>query len=549
MKIKFKTLCLIMSLLIFMSGCAPKQMKPHLEEKTSSEVEDKSPTYNSHINLPLTNVESLNPLLVKNSDYYQFSQLMYDSLFTVDEDGRMVPNIVEYYELTNDGKTLSITLKDNVYFHDGEKLTSRDVVETFNALKKLPPDNMYYNLMRHSVSSVNQFQVDSFARAVIFDDRNLDFEFDKPYGSMLSMMVFPILPSHLLNSDEMIQGEDFQPVGSGPFYMEAYHPNQSIELVKNQQYPDALPNVESITGKIFKDKKDQKQAFDAGQVNLIALGDYDWDRYRNQESITIYPYETLNLELISLNLKSPTFQGESGKYLRKALARSIHREKIIGSIYLGQATSTSFFINPENNTGISIKSMLYYNVDSVKKMLDRGQFKYDSEDSWRLDAEGNKLSLRLLVNGRNPLRLTEAQFISDDLNKVGINCEIIQTKTDEEFHEALNSGGYDLLLYGMKFSPVMDIASLLYSGAGASNASHYANPQMDKYLKELSLTADLDQRQILFNQINELCQEDVPYIPLFFENNILMSGPNVKGKLYPNFSNIYHGIENISSVD
>ena len=404
MKRKLKIICLLLSLLILATGCVPTKNKPHLEEKESSEVEDKTPTYNSHINLPLTNVESLNPLLVKNWDYYQFSQLMYDSLFSVDEDGRMVPNIVEYYEFTNDGKTLSITLKDNLYFHDGEKLTSRDVVESFNAIKKLPSDNMYYNLMRYSVSSVNEFNVDNFARAVIFDDRNLDFEFDKPYGSILSMMVFPILPAHLLNSDEMIEGEDFHPIGSGPFYMETYHPNQSIELVKNQQYHDALPNVESITGKIFKDKEDQKQAFDAGQVDLIALGDYDWDRYRNQEHITIYPYETLNLELISLNLNRPIFQGEGGKYLRKALARSIHREKIIGSIYLGQANSTSFFINPENNAGISIKSMLYYNVDSVKKMLDRGQFKYDSNDSWRLDSQGNKLSLSLLVNGSSSLR-------------------------------------------------------------------------------------------------------------------------------------------------
>src|SRR5699024_3408367 len=153
-------------------------------------------------------------------------------------------------------------------------------------------------------------------------------------------------------------------------------------------------------------------------------------------------------------------------------------------IYLGQANSTSFFINPENNAGISIKSMLYYNVDSVKKMLDRGQFKYDSNDSWRLDSQGNKLSLSLLVNGSSSLRLTEAHFISDDLNKVGIHCEISQPKTEEEFQQVLSSGQYDLLLYGMKFSPAMDIASLLYSRAGSTNPSHYANSQMHEYLKE-----------------------------------------------------------------
>src|SRR5699024_5825386 len=88
---------------------------------TDEEVIDNTPVEGGKVLLPLTNFKTLNPLLTENSYYYQFSKLIYEGIFEFDSNLEAVPKLAESYTVGNEGKIISIEIKDNIRWHDGEK--------------------------------------------------------------------------------------------------------------------------------------------------------------------------------------------------------------------------------------------------------------------------------------------------------------------------------------------------------------------------------------------------------------------------------------------
>ena len=95
------------------------------------------------LTVPLTNFDTLNPLLTNNNSYYQLSNLLYDRLFTYEGSGRMVPSLVEHVETSDGGKRVSLTIKKDIYWEDGTPLTTTDIAKTFDAVKACPEGTIY----------------------------------------------------------------------------------------------------------------------------------------------------------------------------------------------------------------------------------------------------------------------------------------------------------------------------------------------------------------------------------------------------------------------
>lgn len=547
-----RIIVLILAFLLLLTGCGTGN--DQLNSIESSDVTDKSLNLSDTLSLPLTNIKTLNPLLADNWDYFQFSHLIYDSLFVIGQEGRIEPSIAEHYEFSKDNHVLSVTIRDNIFWHDGVKLTSQDVADSFNALKRLPPSSAYYQMLKSNIGGGTSFDIENFGRAVVFDERNIDFEFDKPYGNILNMMIFPILPSHKMSQEDMVSEENFEVLGTGPYKLNSYKPNQEIGLIRNANYYGNVPYVEKINGKIFESKSYMLQAFEAGQVQLLSLDDYTWDKYRSNPSIEIEPYATNRLELISINTQKDIFSGKSGIALRRALARGINKNRIIDSIYLGQATPTSFFINPESNGGIIINNIYHFNVESSKKILNEAGFKDTNGDGWLEQPNGESFTLRLLTNSSNQSRKIAADLIVEDIRTLGIRCIIDNpedTLSEEEDFKRLLSKmqtmDYDLALYGINFSFVPDIARLLHSKYSSNtNTSHYKNQQMDFLLEELAFVNDMEEKNLVYNKINDLFLEESPYIPLLFKQNVLMRNGKIEQDLNPDIYNIYRYVNQIS---
>ncbi|WP_322631057.1 peptide ABC transporter substrate-binding protein [Aedoeadaptatus coxii] len=541
---------LLAALLLTSCGIVPGSGKV-IEEKGVA-----TDTDGGTLTVPLTNFDTLNPLLTNNNSYYQLSNLLYDRLFAYEGSGRLVPSLVEHVETSDEGKRISLTIKKDIYWEDGTPLTTKDIAETFEAVKKCPDGTTYKDAMRRIMGTSN---VESAARAIVFDDRNIDFEFDKSYGNYMELLSFPILPAHSYGEEGMLEKDDFKVVASGPFTLKKWDKNKRLYLEKNQNYYGSLPYIDEIVGIIFSDDKAIQQAYDAGQVDLCAIDDYTWDRFRSDKKSKVESFETQNLEVLAFNTSDPLLQDVD---LRRAIDYSVNKERIIDSLYLSQGTIATFFINPKLSSGLFTREESYLSVDTAVSILEKGGYRDIDGDGYRENKDGGPLVLHILANPLNHRMQTEAQMIADDLKKVGLKARLqtVGTETPEEGKEeegktkqtkdlasSLKSGSYQMAVLGMDFSAVADLHAVLGS-SGSMNISRYGNEEMNELLKELREEQDPENQKELIDKIYKIFRKDVPYVPIVFKQNVLVCGPNIKGLMRPNAYSIYNGIDDISVI-
>ena len=541
---------LLAALLLTSCGIVPGSGKV-IEEKGVA-----TDTDGGTLTVPLTNFDTLNPLLTNNNSYYQLSNLLYDRLFAYEGSGRLVPSLVEHVEISDEGKRVSLTIKKDIYWEDGTPLTTKDIAETFEAVKKCPDGTTYKDAMRRIMGTSN---VEGAARAIVFDDRNIDFEFDKSYGNYMELLSFPILPAHIYGEEGMLEKDDFKVVASGPFTLKKWDKNKRLYLEKNQNYYGSLPYIDEIVGIIFSDDKAIQQAYDAGQVDLCAIDDYTWDRFRSDKKSKVESFETQNLEVLAFNTSDPLLQDVD---LRRAIDYSVNKERIIDSLYLSQGTIATFFINPKLSSGLFTREESYLSVDTAVSILEKGGYRDIDGDGYRENKDGGPLVLHILANPLNHRMQTEAQMIADDLKKVGLKARLqtVGTETPEEGKEeegktkqtkdlasSLKSGSYQMAVLGMDFSAVADLHAVLGS-SGSMNISRYGNEKMNELLKELRGEQDPENQKELIDKIYKIFRKDVPYVPIVFKQNVLVCGPNIKGLMRPNAYSIYNGIDDISVI-
>ncbi|WP_322622550.1 peptide ABC transporter substrate-binding protein, partial [Aedoeadaptatus coxii] len=494
---------LLAALLLTSCGIVPGSGKV-IEEKGVA-----TDTDGGTLTVPLTNFDTLNPLLTNNNSYYQLSNLLYDRLFAYEGSGRLVPSLVEHVEISDEGKRVSLTIKKDIYWEDGTPLTTKDIAETFEAVKKCPDGTTYKDAMRRIMGTSN---VEGAARAIVFDDRNIDFEFDKSYGNYMELLSFPILPAHIYGEEGMLEKDDFKVVASGPFTLKKWDKNKRLYLEKNQNYYGSLPYIDEIVGIIFSDDKAIQQAYDAGQVDLCAIDDYTWDRFRSDKKSKVESFETQNLEVLAFNTSDPLLQDVD---LRRAIDYSVNKERIIDSLYLSQGTIATFFINPKLSSGLFTREESYLSVDTAVSILEKGGYRDIDGDGYRENKDGGPLVLHILANPLNHRMQTEAQMIADDLKKVGLKARLqtVGTETPEEGKEeegktkqtkdlasSLKSGSYQMAVLGMDFSAVADLHAVLGS-SGSMNISRYGNEKMNELLKELRGEQDPENQKELIDKI------------------------------------------------
>lgn len=541
---------LLAALLLTSCGIVPGSGKV-IEEKGAA-----TDTDGGTLTVPLTNFDTLNPLLTNNNSYYQLSNLLYDRLFAYEGSGRLVPSLVEHVETSDEGKRISLTIKKDIYWEDGTPLTTKDIAETFEAVKKCPDGTTYKDAMRRIMGTSN---IEGAARAIVFDDRNIDFEFDKSYGNYMELLSFPILPAHIYGEEGMLEKDDFKVVASGPFTLKKWDKNKHLYLEKNQNYYGSLPYIDEIVGIIFSDDKAIQQAYDAGQVDLCAIDDYTWDRFRSDKKSKVESFETQNLEVLAFNTSDPLLQDVD---LRRAIDYSVNKERIIDSLYLSQGTIATFFINPKLSSGLFTREESYLSVDTAVSILEKGGYRDIDGDGYRENKDGGSLVLHILANPLNHRMQTEAQMIADDLKKVGLKARLqtVGTETPEEGKEeegktkqtkdlasSLKSGSYQMAVLGMDFSAVADLHAVLGS-SGSMNISRYGNEKMNELLKELREEQDPENQKELIDKVYKIFRKDVPYVPIVFKQNVLVCGPNIKGLMRPNAYSIYNGIDDISVI-
>ena len=556
-----KRLLILLSMLMLLTGCGVEEGGGDYVELNTRDLATITPTSGGVITVPIKNIETMNPLHTSNNYYYQFSKLIFDDLFQYDEEGNVLPNLVEYYNLSPDGLILSLTIKDGIKWHDGVDFSTEDIKMSFDAIKRLDEDNIYYKFLKSCVGDAYEFDINSFAKARVFDNRNIDFIFDKPYANYLDMMVFPIFPSHLYKSSNLPDDSSFKPIGTGPYMLAEVEPNQYIKLEKNESYHSKAPYVDTVYGKFVDDAEQATIAFETGQLNLAKDNkSYDWSKYENNTRIKFEDFQTNELEVVAINTSRSRFQGSVGKAVRTAITQGINKDRIINSVYLGKGIETPFLTKANEKRIDVVSGRHYYSKAEAKKTLSEVGFVDMDNDGFFEDELGSKINVGVKANGSNANSQLTAEFIVEDLRECGINAYLdfetisssnkskeVQTKAFNTFISDIKTGNYDIALFSINLSEVTDLTSMLHTDSIGSgfNIARYSDPEVDELLAKTKVSVEGEPIELAYEEIKSIFYRDMPYVPLFFKKDALLIDVKLQNKINPVNSNWYRGFRNI----
>lgn len=560
---RIKVLSIILTIAIMVVGCNPNG------GKDTSNKESKSAINSEYINLTMVKPKTINPITNKDKSVSYITNLIYDGLFTIDENYNVVPQLVDQYTLLQGGRGIRIKLKDTKW-HDGGKVTSDDVRFTVDFIKKT--GDSPYNKLVENIASVDTTSSDE-----------LTINFKNAYAFSIEKLIFPIVSQDKIgrSNKKDIDNNNNNLIGNGPYKVEKYQEREGITLVANKEYYDELPeDIRNIKVSIVPDYDAQismVMSLDSDMTN-ISLGDLS--KFQEKE-FNITNYEGRDFEYIMLNYNNKFFNNLD---FRKAIAHAINRENIIQEGYMGDATLVNFPLNSKSKYyNNDIKSLAYDKEKAIsylekvdladnvqiqnentktkntknikntkntentknkdqnnKKSLKKNDpnLKREADSKLQTKKEIKDLNLKIIVNKDNGERVKTANIISDNLKAIGIKSTIEQL-TPEEIQSALAGNDYDLALLGWELSITPDPVEIIQS-------SGYSDEKLNNYISSLLNSTSQEQTKSVYKALQKHVVDNVAFISLGIRDEYIVNNRRIEGELSPNSFDVYEGISNIS---
>lgn len=557
---RIKVLSIILTIAIMVVGCNPNG------GKDTSNKESKSAINSEYINLTMVKPKTINPITNKDKSVSYITNLIYDGLFTIDENYNVVPQLVDQYTLLQGGRGIRIKLKD-AKWHDGGKVTSDDVRFTVDFIKKT--GDSPYNKLVENIASVDTTSSDE-----------LTINFKNAYAFSIEKLIFPIVSQDKIGKSDKkdIDNNNNNLIGNGPYKVEKYQEREGITLVANKEYYDELPeDIRNIKVSIVPDYDAQismVMSLDSDMTN-ISLGDLS--KFQEKE-FNITNYEGRDFEYIMLNYNNKFFNNLD---FRKAIAHAINRENIIQEGYMGDATLVNFPLNSKSKYyNKDIKSLAYDKEKAIsylekvdladnvqiqnentktkntknikntentknkdqnnKKSLKKNDpnLKREADSKLQTKKEIKDLNLKIIVNKDNGERVKTANIISDNLKAIGIKSTIEQL-TPEEIQSALAGNDYDLALLGWELSITPDPVEIIQS-------SGYSDEKLNNYISSLLNSTSQEQTKSVYKALQKHVVDNVAFISLGIRDEYIVNNRRIEGELSPNSFDVYEGISNIS---
>jgi peptide/nickel transport system substrate-binding protein len=459
-------------------------------------------------------IETLRP-----DEAWQYSEMgcifwpvIYDMLWTMGPapDYEAVPRLATSWE-TEDNKTWTFHLRDDAYFHDGEKVTAEDVAFSLQTLPDHEPSFDYPDV---DVTEVN-----------IIDDYTIEFTLADVHagaGKYPPANWFPILPKHVFEEyeDDVTQCPNENAIGSGPYKLKEFKAGEYVWFETfDKHWDEKGPQVDEMVFRMYGSVDAMIMAMKKGEIHMIGYGGVDplvAKEFQNTEDFEIVENPGIELNWLTFNLHKDTpLQDDT---VRKAIMYGIDRQRIIDMVYIGYAEPVYSFIYPEMNTFNENIEKYNYNPDKAKQMLEEAGYTDTDGDGIRNDPEtGENLVFEASVQSYKTHLVKLMQIIEETIAEVGVKLEVTPMDQDTllEYIYAPTEDKYEISMIDEEPGPYADWVwefARSYEGGGEGwNAAYYNSKEFDRLLAKMYQSLDRDVYVDTVKKMQKLLAEDLPY--------------------------------------
>ncbi len=444
---------------------------------------------------------NLDPRIGTDAVSQRLDSLIFSSL--VELDAQRIPrgDLAERWE-TPDAVTYVFHLRSGVKFHDGRPVTSADVKYTFDSIL----DRTVTSPKRGSLAMIRSIDAPDAATVI--------FHLQEPYAGFLWAIARPtvgIVPAG--------SGSDFSErlTGSGPFRFVSANQDDNIVLERNDGYFGGAPNISRVQFRVVPDAIVRALELRKGSadVEVNSLAPDMIPVLRRQSTIDVTDVPGTNYQYIAFNLDDAAL---AKREVRQALAYATNREEIIQYLYRGQAHPADGPL-PKSSWAYEPGIRRYeYDPQQAERLLDAAGYPRQPETG------GMRVKLTLKTSTEESSRLLAA-VLQEQWRKVGVDLDVRPLEFATLFSD-MARGSFEIFTLrwiGANNDPdtffdyIFD--SKMIPPAGA-NRGHYRNPEIDALLGRARGESDREKRRELFSKVQKIIAEDLPYVSLWFMDNI-----------------------------
>jgi peptide/nickel transport system substrate-binding protein len=437
---------------------------------------------------------------------------VYDSLYILNPDNTPVPDLATSATASGDGLTWTITLRKGVMWHDGQPLTSKDVVFSLDFLKKAGRDN--------GLSAVTSMEANG--------DLGVTLHLSQPQPFFLAdgLAANYIMPEHIWNTQTPTSGtlSQFQGmIGTGAYKLTKVEPGQFYTFDANPDYFRGVPTVKQIIAKIVTDRTQQFDQLKSGEADAVESSvppALVADLESNPDIKLAHGADFFNYILYTNGSRKPF----DNPVVRAAIAKAIDTQTLINTVLVGQGVQLPLnWYHPDLPWAINIPH-IYDPAAATKAFESAGLVDKDGDGVRELN--GKNTDFGILCDVNNPVEVRATELIVGWLKAVGIGshqvCQDINTSVSEIWPNfvAVAKPNYDMAIWGWSSTPqvqrgfIQIMTNCDFGGLGRFNLTGICDPTLDKLVAQFKTNIDPTRTEELSVLIQERFAENLPWSPL-----------------------------------
>jgi oligopeptide transport system substrate-binding protein len=488
--------------------------------------------------------DAFDPATLGDNRSIELAQNVFDGLTAVDEESlEAVPSLAESWEVSDDGKTYTFTLREAT-FHDGTPVTAQHFVDALN--RTLSPEigsgYVFFLSAIEGASEVNEGEAETASGIRAVDERTLEIRLNNPAA------YFPALagmwPYWVTDAETIAEhGDDWTTPpnvnGTGAFELTDVQADTQYTFERNEDYVHGAPELERVVVSIVPDPAAQLARYKAGEFDVIYnLTAATYREVQADEELREQFHSTPILRNVWINMRNdvPPFDD---KNVRLAFNHAIDKEALI-EVALGGLGSPAHTFLPPGLPG------------SVAE--DRDPIEFDPElarellaDAGYEDGEGFP-SLDLHYPSGAEFQ-TVFEFVQGQLQEnLGITIGL-RPMPRTAYNELLNDAERRPILsqfgFGLDYPDPQEQHEYLgvSQPAGFANYANYSNPEFDRLIQEANATTDTEERYEIHRRAETIYLDDAPIVPLYHPLGTWLAKPYVQGfERTPLYQVRWHGV-------
>ncbi len=451
---------------------------------------------------------------MSNMNPFTMRAMIFDTLIKLDYDYTKTPGLATDWEMSEDGKTWTFTLRQGVTFHDGEPWNAEAAKANWEeriAAQKDGTSNILGNIESMETPDAYTFVV--HLKTPMY---TLASEVTAPMYSFLSPKAF--------NENHEVTAA----IGTGPFKFESWNKDTDITLSANENYYDGAPKLEKITFKIIPDSNARALALESGEIDMMSGRSAltALETLKKLENIQVIKTMGQTSVFVLLNTKDEKL---SDINLRKALSVAVDFKSAVPGLLTDLAEPAENLFSPVFGDFVDASVQLpQHNLEEAKEYLVAAGYE-DTDGDGFVDRNGEKLTLDITVAANNEEDKALCAIMQDQLKEAGIDLTI--TALDSAaLKDTTVAHEYQMTMQGQNYVPNDDV-TVNYGGYwhGESYYDVYSDDALDAKIEKLRASLDTEERLALHKEIQRDILEQVPVIMVFHRNNIILADKKVSG--------------------